>query len=141
MIESQIPVNTTLLTTCRNIIHLSFLATLILTTLVALQDIQQSQAAWWLITGIMLLPLLSFSHVVYALRTRGLIWLCFVLCLYFVMATVDYLTTTNSTLHGFLALSTILLFSSILYYVKMQTRIRKLSNATATNPDSQTRLL
>lgn len=121
----------------QSLIRLSFVATVILTIFVAWSDIQKSQAAWWLIMSIMLLPLISFSHTVWLLHVRGLIWLCFVLCLYFIMATVTFITTTESTLHGLLALSTTLLFISILGYVRRQTKKRKLASATTIVVDSQ----
>ena len=116
------------------VIKTSFLATLVLTALVALQDIQNSAAAWWLIMSIMVLPLLSFSHAVFTLKTRSLTWLCFVLCLYFTMATVDFMTNAYDLLYGLLALSTTLLFCSILVFIRQQSNIRK----TAGNPLTST---
>ena len=120
----------------RMLIRLSFLTTIILTFAVAWQDIQASQAAWWLIMGVMLLPLLSFSHTVYSLHTRGLIWLCFVLCLYFTMSSVAYISTANSHFHGLLALSTTTLFIAVLGFVKIQAKNRKRASFKASITDS-----
>jgi len=124
------------LTGSRIMIRLSYACALLLTLMTAIKDIQETQAAWWLVLGIMLVPLLAFSRSIFTLDVRGLIWLCFVLCLYFVMASVEAMTSAHKILPTLLAVVVTLLFCSVLVYTKARAKAAKALN-THNNTDKQ----
>jgi len=123
--KTQLMTESTFVNTAKITVRVSYLLTLIITLLVAIQDIQSSQASPWLVLSIMLLPLLLFASSVWTMNSRGLVWLCFVLCLYFTMATVNFLSNSGGTLNALLALSSVTLFSSMGLLIKLRSNHRK----------------
>ncbi len=113
----------------KRLVRLSFLLTLLSAAWVAVVEIQDSSAAWWLIAGVLLLPLLAFSGKVWRSEPIGLIWLCFLLFLYFIKASVDFMVNPANIADASLGLTSVLLFTCILIFVRLNAKARKLQTA------------
>ncbi|MDG9671509.1 MULTISPECIES: DUF2069 domain-containing protein [unclassified Hahella] len=110
----------------RSTVTASYLILTLLVLFSTWQSISQNtETSWLLIVSVKCLPLLAFFPAVYLGHVRGLIWLCFVLCLYFIRAVGDYAAGQNLMISGALAVMSVILFSTILCFIKWNAQARR----------------
>ncbi|OZG72456.1 hypothetical protein BTA51_15120 [Hahella sp. CCB-MM4] len=105
--------------------QISYLILLALVIASTWQSIQHTDASWLLITAVRVLPLLAFAPAVFKVNIRGLIWLCFVLCLYFTDAVVHSMTVAPTALNIGMAIFSAGLFIFIMLFIKANAKARK----------------
>ncbi len=98
---------------------------LVLVALSTWQSIEGTAASGWMIAIVRMVPLLVFLPAILGVNIRGLIWLCFILCLYFTDAVVDVMTQTTSVLNIGLATTSALLFILIMAFIRKNAKMRK----------------
>ena len=104
-----------------------YLATLVITITNTFAEIgtQVSLASQLIASCIVVLPLLLFAFAVFTRNVRGLIWLCFVLCLYFTLSIVDFMSTKGTWVNALEAVLITSLFINITVLLRGRAKLRK----------------